>query len=729
MNKAKTTLILLLALVLSAVVNAQSRGNNNVDTPAGRLADRLTSIQKRGYMAGHQDDPFYGLTWEWEYGRSDIRELVGDYPAVMGFDLGGIEMGDAKNLDSVPFLRIREQLIAHVERGGIVTLSWHPRNPLTGGTAWDVKAPGVVTSILPGGSQHQKFQLWMQRVGDFIATLKDSKGQPVPIIFRPWHENNGSWFWWGQKNCTDLEFRNLWNMLQDYLNGRGFSNLLWSYSPNLDGQWTTERFLQRYPGNSRVTLVGEDAYQWGTEADFKTAVNADLKFLTEFSRKNDKLLALTECGLKNMTDTTWWTRVLMPVMDKYPICYFLLWRNYKKEFFGPSKNHPCGADYKKLYEAENTLFLNDIRIPRTEGFPEGSYSPVTNVNRSGYPRVLASGSVMFRVNAPQAQKVQIDLGGTKYDMLKSEGGAWTVTTQPQVPGFHYYSLIVDGVSTADPASQSFFGCSRWSSAIEIKETGMDDFEVQNVPHGEVHTVYYYSKVEEAWRPLLIYTPAGYRSGKTDYPVVYIQHGGGEDHRGWMEQGRTAQIMDNLIAAGKAVPMVVVSSNSNVRSRNGGMGGGYSWQGMQAFRSELLENVIPFVEKNYRVRKDPKGRALCGLSMGGGQSFYIGLRDPDVFANVGVFSTGMFGGIQGASNFDLEKEVPGILTDTKTFNRQFDVFFVSCGEQDPRIQYTRDIVKKMRDNSVEVRFNSYPGDHEWQVWRKSLHEFAQYLFIK
>ena len=228
MNKAKTTLILLLALVLSAVVNAQSRGNNNVDTPAGRLADRLTSIQKRGYMAGHQDDPFYGLTWEWEYGRSDIRELVGDYPAVMGFDLGGIEMGEAKNLDSVPFLRIREQLIAHVERGGIVTLSWHPRNPLTGGTAWDVKTPGVVTSILPGGSQHQKFQLWMQRVGDFIATLKDSKGQPVPIIFRPWHENNGSWFWWGQKNCTDLEFRNLWNMLQDYLNGRGFSNLLWS---------------------------------------------------------------------------------------------------------------------------------------------------------------------------------------------------------------------------------------------------------------------------------------------------------------------------------------------------------------------------------------------------------------------------------------------------------------------------------------------------------------------
>ena len=362
-----------------------------------------------------------------------------------------------------------------------------------------------------------------------------------------------------------------------------------------------------------------------------------------------------------------------------------------------------------------------------ESFPEGSYSPVTNVNRESYPRVLADGSVMFRVVAPQAQQVQIDLCGTKYDMQKADGGVWTVTTKPQVPGFHYYFLIVDGVSVADPASQTFFGCSRWSSAIEIKETGMDDFEVQNVAHGEVRTVYYYSKVDEEWRPLMIYTPANYNVVEADLPVVYIQHGGGEDHRGWMEQGRVAQIMDNLIAKQKAIPMVVVSSNSNVRSRNGGFGGGYSWEGMQAFRNEMLENIIPFVEKNYKVRKDRKGRAMCGLSMGGGQSFYIGLRDPEVFANVGVFSTGMFGGIRGASNFDLEKEVPGILTDTDTFNKNFDVFFMTCGEQDPRIDYTRNIVKQMRDKSVEVRFNSYPGDHEWQVWRKSFHEFAQYLF--
>jgi enterochelin esterase family protein len=353
--------------------------------------------------------------------------------------------------------------------------------------------------------------------------------------------------------------------------------------------------------------------------------------------------------------------------------------------------------------------------------------PVTNVNGMQGPKLFFDNKVEFTIKAPEAQKVQVDICGKKYDMKKDDRGVWTVKTEALVAGFHYYSLIVDGVSMADPASQSFYGCSRWSSAIEIPEKGMDDFEVQNVRHGQVRTVYYYSKVERRWRPLMVYTPAGYEESSESYPVVYIQHGGGEDHRGWMEQGRTAQIMDNLIAQEKAVPMIVVSANSNVRSLSGGFGGGYSWQGMQTFRSELLESVIPFVEKTYRVKKDRKSRAMCGLSMGGGQSFYIGLRDPEVFANVGVFSTGMFGGIRGAADFNLEREVPGMLTDTKTFNKQFDVFFVSCGEQDPRIEYTRDVVKKMRDGGVEVKFNSYPGDHEWQVWRKSLHEFAQYLF--
>ncbi|MBR1463705.1 MAG: beta-mannosidase [Prevotella sp.] len=333
---------------------------------AGQLEDRMWKIAEKGYMMGHQDDPFYGLTWEWEENHSDVLSIVDDYPAIMGFDLGGIEMGDEKNLDSVPFTRIREELVKHHERGGIVTISWHPRNPLTGETAWDVEDTTVVKSILPGGEQHEKFQTWMQRVGDFLKSLKTSDGTPVPIIFRPFHENNGSWFWWGQKLCSDEEFHALWNMLQDYLGSEGLDNLLWSYSPNLDGNWTEERFLQRYPGNDRVALIGIDAYQWGTEEEFNTQLNADLKFISKFAEKNKKLFALTECGYQNIPDSTWFTHVLKPIMDNYKISYFHLWRNYKKEYFGPAPELPCAADFKALYEAPNTLFLKDIATTKTE---------------------------------------------------------------------------------------------------------------------------------------------------------------------------------------------------------------------------------------------------------------------------------------------------------------------------------------------------------------------------
>ena len=149
-------------------------------------------------------------------------------------------------------------------------------------------------------------------------------------------------------------------MLQDYLRVEGLDNLLWSYSPNLDGGWTEERFMKRYPGNDRVTLIGEDAYQWGTEEDFKTQLNADLQFISEFAKKNEKLFALTECGFKNLPDSTWFTRVLKPIMDSYAINYFLLWRNYKKEYFGPAPELPCATDFKAFYEADNTLFLKDI---------------------------------------------------------------------------------------------------------------------------------------------------------------------------------------------------------------------------------------------------------------------------------------------------------------------------------------------------------------------------------
>ena len=352
--------------------------------------------------------------------------------------------------------------------------------------------------------------------------------------------------------------------------------------------------------------------------------------------------------------------------------------------------------------------------------------PVTNINRNSYPHILNDNRVEFRLRAGQAVSVKVDIGGKQYDMHRIEDNYWTVITEPQVPGYHYYSLIIDGASVADPSSRSFYGTSRWASAIEIPEPGMDVFEIQSVPHGQVRELSYFSKVTGSWRPIRVYTPASYEKGKKKYPVVYIHHGGGEDYRGWIEQGRTNVIMDNLIAAGKAEEMIVVSVDSNVPS---GGGGGYSSQAMSGYRAELIENIIPFIESNFRVKTGAKNRAMCGLSMGGGQSFQIGLNEPDYFANVASFSSGMFGGINGTADVDLEATVPGILSRTSRFNKQHDVFYLSCGEQDPRIEYTRAAAAKLKDAGVEVYFNSFPGAHEWQVWRKSFHEFAQMLFKK
>ncbi|MBQ0022136.1 MAG: beta-mannosidase [Prevotellaceae bacterium] len=356
-------------------------------TPAQQLVQRMQKLQKHGYMYGHQDDPFYGISWQWEMNRSDTKELTGDFPGVMGFDLGGIEMGDAKNLDSVPFIRIHDEIIAHHKRGGIITISWHPRNPLLGTTAWiesDVKAydaavaalngvgrsdlvaqidnpKSTVASILRGGKCYDKFQLWLKRVADFMLTLKDEKGNPVPVIFRPWHEYNGAWFWWGKDNCSAQQYKDLWNMTQDYMNEKLPGSIVWSNSPNLQGTHTLAEFLERWPGDERVDILGEDAYQWGTEEDFKKGLDADLAFMTEYASQHGLLLALTECGYQNSPDATWWTRVLKPIMDKYPVCYFLPWRNWPAEHFGAAKELGTADDFLKLYKAKNTLFLNEIK--------------------------------------------------------------------------------------------------------------------------------------------------------------------------------------------------------------------------------------------------------------------------------------------------------------------------------------------------------------------------------
>ncbi len=357
--------------VAACTTTKQGEPEKNI---AQQLFDRLDTLRQKGIMFGHQDDPFYGLTWDYDKDSSDVKNTCGDWPAVMGFELGGIEMGDAKNLDSVPFTRMTEEIINHYNRGGIITISWHPRNPVTTidggglagqkfpeGTAWDISDTTVVKNILPGGAQYEKFQTWMQRVSDFLAGLKAADGQKIPIIFRPWHENTGSWFWWGEKLCTAEEYKALWNMLQDKLDADGFDNLLWAYSPGMASNLTEEKYLERYPGNGRIGLVGIDGYQWGPREDFMAQLDVNLDMLTKFAEKNGKIAALTECGLKNLVEPNWWTTALLPVVEKYPISYLLVWRNYKEEWFGPSPSKPDAEFFNEFYHSEKTLFLENIK--------------------------------------------------------------------------------------------------------------------------------------------------------------------------------------------------------------------------------------------------------------------------------------------------------------------------------------------------------------------------------
>lgn len=344
-------------------------------TLAQQLFERLDSLRQKGIMFGHQDDPFYGLTWEYQTDSSDVKNVCGDWPAVMGFELGGIEMGDTKNLDSVPFTKMREEIIRHYERGGIITISWHPRNPVTTidgggpagqkfpeGSAWDVTDTTVVKKILEGGSHHEKFQVWMNRLGDFLADLKTSDGQKIPFMFRPWHENSGSWFWWGEKLCTVDEYNALWNLLQDYLKGRGFDNIVWAYSPGCQDNLTAERLLDRYPGDDRVDMLGLDGYQWQPEEkeQFIARGRQNLEVLCQVAKEHGKIPALTECGMKNLTEPTWWTSTLLPTVEGYPISYLLVWRNYKGEWFGPSPSKPDADYFRQMYNHEKILFLKEI---------------------------------------------------------------------------------------------------------------------------------------------------------------------------------------------------------------------------------------------------------------------------------------------------------------------------------------------------------------------------------
>lgn len=345
-----------------------------------------------------------------------------------------------------------------------------------------------------------------------------------------------------------------------------------------------------------------------------------------------------------------------------------------------------------------------------------------------YPAVNSEKRVRVKVQAPNAQSVQLDLGGKKYDLAKAEDGSWMGESDPQDEGFHYYQIVIDGANLPDPSSMTFYGSSRWGSGVEVPASDGEFFALKNVPQGMVRELNYWSEASKTMRHCFVYTPAEYEAKTTErYPVLYIQHGGGENEYGWAVQGRTAQIMDNLIAEGKALPCIVVMDCSDVASPSpaagraqGGMGG-FSFN-FDAFDNVMVNEIVPMIDKTFRTIPDAAHRAMAGLSMGGMITHTITLAHPDVFANIGIFSGGV------VSVEDADK--------TPSFRETNKLVFIGFGstELEHRAPGFGDgidpveVTAEAKASGINAHFYVSPGTaHEWLTWRRCLYQFAQLLW--
>lgn len=373
-----------LTVFIAALLVAACGNKNKADDPLAdsgrtqRTENLLENLKAMGdsavYMFGHHDDTVYGIGWEGDEDRSDVKSVCNDYPALLSFDLGHIELGDSVNLDGVPFQRMRQEIIKHFDRGGMVTLSWHLNNPLSGGSSWvadslkDVETR-TVAAVLEGGEKHEMFLSWIDRVADFLNSLETPYGVKVPVLFRPWHEHTGSWFWWGQDLCTADQYKALWQMTIQRLKEREVVNALYAYSPGTEPDGDDAKYLERYPGDDIIDLLGLDCYCFAEDADttkianYAAQLDRNLAMICRVAKQHHKAVALTETGYEGIKTTDWWTKTLAPVLAKHPISYVLVWRNAHNKlghYFAPYPGQPSASDFVKFYNDPMTLFLHDV---------------------------------------------------------------------------------------------------------------------------------------------------------------------------------------------------------------------------------------------------------------------------------------------------------------------------------------------------------------------------------
>ena len=345
-----------------------SLSDKNATPETENLYQNLILLQEKGFLFGHQDDLAYGVKWRYEEGRSDIKDVTGDYPALYGWDLGGIEHQKSNNIDGVPFKKMKNWIKEIYDRGGVSTISWHMDNPLTMKNSWDT-TPGSLRSILPNGEKHQLYLSWLDQAAQFLGNLKGSDGKKIPILYRPFHELTGNWFWWCKNNATPEEFKEIWRFTIHYLREtKKLNNLIIVY--NTADFKSKEEFLEYYPGDDVVDVLSFDKYQYTNpinDSSFITEVQNQLKIMNEVAVEHQKPMAIAETGYEQIPYENWWTKTLTEAIGNYKISFVLLWRNHgwqeqekKMHYYAPYKGQLSEKDFIEFYNSPKTFFQKDI---------------------------------------------------------------------------------------------------------------------------------------------------------------------------------------------------------------------------------------------------------------------------------------------------------------------------------------------------------------------------------
>lgn len=328
-------------------------------TPADSLIAALAAIGEEGKtIFGHHDDPVYGHSWKYEDGRSDVLETSGKYPGMMSWDLGRLELGDSVNLDGVPFERMRREVVAQHARGGVNTFSWHLYSPVDNADSWNVSDTTIVNRMVNDPEVNKEYHEQLKRLATWFKSLKTPEGDEIAVVFRPWHEHTGGWFWWGAKNCSVEDYKALWHQMRDVFDREGVDNVVWAYSP--DRVVSEEQYMERYPGDEYVDVMGTDVYHFngedGLEA-YKGDVARSLRIVRKLAGEHGKVAAFTETGLEGVTMPEWYSGTLLPLLRENPVSYVVVWRNAHDKpghYYVPFKGHPAADDFRK--------FTNDSTI-------------------------------------------------------------------------------------------------------------------------------------------------------------------------------------------------------------------------------------------------------------------------------------------------------------------------------------------------------------------------------